>query len=760
MNLHLWFDALFATCKIKSVKLTADKLSDNLRTIFKSAAPIEKIFVGEGSNTFKKPVYGRAASYRIPALVVTKKGTLLAFAEARRDSGRDNADIDIVLKRSRDNGKTWGPEVNVLDQGRVTSGNPCPVVLASGRILLLTCRNPHGAVESGRAVFITHSDDDGKTWTGPREITKQAKRPNWTWYATGPGAGGIQLTRGPHKGRVIIPCDHGVGRSYFSHIIYSDDDGEKWKIGAISPVGLNECQAVELAGGDVMINSRNHGNRLRNRGVCVSHDGGVTFDPKLFRRDETLVEPQCQASLRRYAWPEGDKPGVILYSGPGLATGRVQGTLRASYDEGKTWPWKRQYYQGPSGYSDIAVLADGRVAILFEHDGATTDSVRMMVLMYHLTGDKKYVANLHKLGPFIEKTNLGEGEVVGWCEQYDDNGRPLRVRQYEFEVPNPKALTRSVGPLLIWLYLMDGDEGHMDLLKRAYAWHETMRKKELETWQLEAWKAMGEGWPVQWKGREIKHVYRPGWPDAYLPDGSNWGRCLHFNIIPWYPVTPEMRKKYGGLIQNEPRCNLKAWAEEARTGKPMSSGLRMGGVTHTSAGNSLCQVRRALLEHKRGGYKGLLNYYTNPVKYTPDQHLQARIDAASRALDERNVRLAAMRENGVNRFGGYDPSTLFGAKGRWFGAKHTKWGKAYDDVIMREKQDTAWYQWQLVYDTMLALGKIDADTAARGGRGLQGVALMYGMDSWDVLGEVFSTIVEKENPFDVPIKGKKKGEGR
>jgi len=132
---------------------------------------------------------------------------------------------------------------------------------------------------------------------------------------------------------------------------------------------LNECQAVELANGDVMINSRNHGVRLNNRGVCVSHDGGQTFDPKLFRRDKTLVEPQCQASIRRYAWPKGGKPGLILYSGPGVATSRAQGTLRGSYDEGKTWPWKLLYYQGPSGYSDIAVLPDGRVAILFEKDG-------------------------------------------------------------------------------------------------------------------------------------------------------------------------------------------------------------------------------------------------------------------------------------------------------------------------------------------------------------------------------------------------------
>ncbi|MFH1731982.1 MAG: sialidase family protein [Planctomycetota bacterium] len=365
-NLHLWFDALQTTIKIKSMKLTAEKFSDKLTTDFKRAAPIEVIFEGSGRPS-QEP--GMALRYRIPALLVTKKGTVLAFAEARRDAGSDNCDIDIVLRRSSDNGKTWGPEIKVLDQGRCTSGNPCPVVLESGRILLLTCWNAHGAGEAGRRVFVTHSDDDGKTWSKPREITKQAKKPEWHWYATGPGAGAIQLARGEHKGRVIVPCDSSIGRSYFSHIIYSDDNGENWKIGAVSPGGLNECQAVELANGDVMINSRNHGVQLNNRGVCVSHDGGETFDPKLFRRDKTLVEPQCQASLRRYSWPKDDEPGLILYSGPAVSNSRAQGTLRGSYDDGKTWPWKLLYYQGPSGYSDIAVLPDGRVAVLFEKDG-------------------------------------------------------------------------------------------------------------------------------------------------------------------------------------------------------------------------------------------------------------------------------------------------------------------------------------------------------------------------------------------------------
>jgi hypothetical protein len=143
------------------------------------------------------------------------------------------------------------------------------------------------------------------------------------------------------------------------------------------------------------------------------------------------------------------------------------------------------------------------------------------------------------------------------------------------------------------------------------------------------------------------------------------------------------------------------------------------------------------------------------VKYTPDQYLQARVDAAKRALDERNVRLAAMREDGVNRFTGYDTGALFGAKGRWFGPKDTKWGAGYEDRITHEKrgESSAWYQWQLVHDVMIAQGRIDADAAARGGRGLQGVGSMINLDSWDVLGEIFSTIVEKENPFDVPVGG-------
>ena len=404
--------------------------------------------------------------------------------------------------------------------------------------------------------------------------------------------------------------------------------------------------------------------------------------------------------------------------------------------------------------------SSGMIHGMSHNDSATISPFTMMVTMYHMTKDKKYIANLHKLGPFIEKTNLGEGKVVGWAEQYADNGRPVRARWYEVELPYSKTLCRSVGPLLIWLYLMDGNEAHMDLLRKAYAWHEHVRQKELEPWQLEAWELLRKshakaGNPYFW--------YRPGFADAWVPDGSNWGYVIQWRMYGWYPTTPAMIKKSGKYVGGAPMIHnqagvghLKKWADAIKAG-----GSHPGfsnSFVQNSAGNALVQVRRALLEHKRGGRKGLLKYYAGPVKYTPDQYLQARVDAAKRALDARSVRLAAMHEKGIRSRENCYP--LVRAKGRWYGPKHTKWGGAYDDVIMREGKypgTTAWYQWQLVYDTMIAQGKIDADAAARGGRGMEAWMSMHShLDSWDVMGQYDMHAFEVENHFDIPIKGKKK----
>ncbi len=389
------------------------------------------------------------------------------------------------------------------------------------------------------------------------------------------------------------------------------------------------------------------------------------------------------------------------------------------------------------------------------NDGATNDPFQIMVMAYHLTGDKKYIDRLHEIGEFIARARMGEEPVVGWCEQYNDEARPVRARQYEIELPYPRALTRGVGPLLIWLYLMDGDEAHMDLLRRAYAWHEQVRQKELNPESLAQWKALARAWSPSHHTLTGNYLmeYRPGWPDAWLPDGSNWGRVLGFKMMAWNPLTVEQKKRYGNLVDHTwpPVTEL---AELARTHQPPPRGHNMYVHCHSGIGNSLSEIRRALLEHKRGGRAGMLNYYTHPTRYTADQYLQVRIHAAQRVLNMRNRRLA-FPYTGRPGYTGMSTAEHFGfvsAKGRWYGDPDTKWGAAFQTVY--PSRSTIWYQWQLVYDAKLARGRIDADAAARGGRGLESVAMHTHLDSWDVLGEWGMACHEMKNYFDVPI-GKK-----
>ena len=186
--------------------------------------------------------------YRIPALVVTRTQTLLAFCEGRKNSRSDSGDIDLLLKRSTDGGKTWGETQVVWDDGPNTCGNPCPVLdETTGTIWLLLTHNPGDASEAQisegnrgatRTVWLARSEDDGKMWTPPADITASVKSPAWGWYATGPGVG-IQIQHGPHRGRLVIPCDHssqspdrGPAVEGGSHIIYSDDHGQTWESAA------------------------------------------------------------------------------------------------------------------------------------------------------------------------------------------------------------------------------------------------------------------------------------------------------------------------------------------------------------------------------------------------------------------------------------------------------------------------------------------------------------------------------------------------
>ena len=297
-------------------------------------------------------------AYRIPALVVSKNGTLLAFCEARKKSFSDQGDIDLAVRRSHDNGKTWTKMEVIGDDGDNTMGNPCPVVdRDTGTIWLPYCRN-------NKRVFVMRSTDNGVTWSDPLEITESVSKPEWTWYATGPGHG-IQL----RSGRLLIPCDHKLNNAtkknpewYFSHVICSDDHGKTWTLGGALGPKTNECEAVETEDGSVYLNIRSYEGK-DCRAYAWSRDGGLSWSEA--KLDETLVAPKCQASLARFTHRKSQGKSRILFSSPAGAE-RENLEIRMSYDECRTWPVRRVLNPLKTAYSELAIAPDLSLCCLYE----------------------------------------------------------------------------------------------------------------------------------------------------------------------------------------------------------------------------------------------------------------------------------------------------------------------------------------------------------------------------------------------------------
>lgn len=327
-----------------------------------AAEPVESIPFRVGDDGY--------FTYRIPSLVVTSKGTLLAFCEGRKTSESDDGDNDLVLRRSFDGGKTWGPLQLVHEEGGdavITVGNPCAVVDRTTGTIWLTMNKKNGFI------LVTSSDDDGKSWTPVRDISSDVSPPGWGWYAMGPGCG-VQLQHGPHKGRLVVPANHRTTKDRSgpssSHVIYSDDQGKSWKLGGIVGPHTNECQVAELHDGTLVINCRNHWGRSGNdpskkgkRVVAKSTDGGLTWGEPML--DEELPEPTCQAGLIAMTKPAADGKTRLVFSNP-AARSRDRMTVRASDDGGETWPKAKLIHPGSTGYSAPAELSDTTVGLLYE----------------------------------------------------------------------------------------------------------------------------------------------------------------------------------------------------------------------------------------------------------------------------------------------------------------------------------------------------------------------------------------------------------
>ncbi|MDP6637573.1 MAG: sialidase family protein [Phycisphaerae bacterium] len=336
---------------------------------------------------FRKDVFVRGTdgyhTYRIPTMVVTDKGTILVFCEGRKTSRRDFGDVDQIMKRSDDGGKTWSKQVLIHEEGgdaKIRVGNPCPIVERDGKVVhLLFTRG------GGECLFYTKSVDDGKTWSNlvTTSGVPGKKEYDGKSFLLKLGGAPVTIAAGPvhgiqtKKGRLIAPCYGGRmvdgKRRGQSFIIYSDDSGKTWSAGGSVPFveGLRtgECTILERSDGSLMMNLRTSAPGfygLGYRAVSVSTDRGMTWSKPVL--DKNLPSTGCQGSIIRLNEKE------ILFLNPAVhrkggfsIRSRRNLTLRLSKDEGTSWPCSRVLNQKLAGYSDMAITKKGKILCLFEN---------------------------------------------------------------------------------------------------------------------------------------------------------------------------------------------------------------------------------------------------------------------------------------------------------------------------------------------------------------------------------------------------------
>ena len=338
----------------------------------KGQVAVDKILWRKGTGGYN--------NFRIPSILVTKKGTIIAFCEGRE--GGDSGDINILTMRSSDNGKTWSNQSVIWDDAQNTCGNPCAVEDSeTGRIwLILTWNNGkdgEGSIINKKSIdtripYSCYSDNDGITWSKPEKMPAACKDPSWGWYATGPGIG-IQIKTGKYKGRLVIPANNSyddpdnklkgvpAGYGYGSHVLLSDDHGKSWRMGQTLKPGCNESQVTELSDGRLIMNMRSYNGKYC-RAVSISTDGGDTWSE--IKHDYQLVESICQASILSYGEYKGRM--MFLFANPAVTSDRTHMTIKTSFDDCKSWTNSKLIFEGPSAYSCLTKLKNNNIGLFFE----------------------------------------------------------------------------------------------------------------------------------------------------------------------------------------------------------------------------------------------------------------------------------------------------------------------------------------------------------------------------------------------------------
>lgn len=333
---------------------------------------------------------GGYACYRIPAIIQTPQGTLMAFAEGRKTGCSDFGDVDLLLKTSKDNGLHWSKAQVVAEFDSLQAGNPAPVIdlfdanYPEGRVFLFyntgTASEHNVRLGKGtREVLYITSSNEGVDWSQPINITPQVHfnknagkaSKDWRTHATTPGHA-FQFKNLPYQGRLYIPANHSQGppqegfNEYRAYGFYTDDHGQTFRVSPdLKTPSSNEAIGVELPSGQLMLNVREQNGATKTRLIALSDSGGENWDNEYF--DQALISPVCQSSLLVF---EGLKDTLLLYSGPNSKSKRVKMTIKGSQDEGKSWPYQKEIFSGTAAYSDLVQIDVNTIGLFYEKEGS------------------------------------------------------------------------------------------------------------------------------------------------------------------------------------------------------------------------------------------------------------------------------------------------------------------------------------------------------------------------------------------------------